>query len=136
MQERRTQDQLDSNIEIWYNWDEDEEEWRAGTRGSERIELRCNAQFGRPAPEITWTVNRNDRNSLDSEKNLFKIRSKNGDVYDPSGYIKDWVSDLTFDVNNDFMNYLSNTHGINVNPGSGSFDFDLDCNVNQVRNHS
>ena len=52
-------------------------------------------------------------------------------VYDTSGYIKDWYSELSFDVDEKFLNYLADTHGIDVNPESGEFTFDLDCNVEQ-----
>ena len=46
-------------------------------------------------------------------------------VYDTSGYIKDWYSELSFDVDEKFLNYLADTHGIDVNPESGEFSFDL-----------
>jgi len=94
------------------------------------VELRCNAQFGRPVPEITWTINRDERNELHGQ-NLFKISDTSGTAYDNSGYIKDWYSELSFDVNENFMNYLAETHSIDVNPESGEFTFDLDCNVEQ-----
>ena len=52
LQERRSEDDIPSNYEIWYNYDEMQDSWREGTSRYERVELRCNAQFGRPVPEI------------------------------------------------------------------------------------
>ena len=59
-------------------------------------------------------------------------------VYDRSGYIKDWYSELSFDGDEKFLNYLVDNHGIDVNPKSGEFTFDLDCNVEQrpIRDYS
>jgi len=133
LQEKRSEDEIPSNYEVWYNYDERRDRWRDGTSGYERVELRCNAQFGRPVPEITWTINRDERNELHGE-NLFKISDSSGSAYDNSGYIKDWYSELSFDVNENFMNYLADTHSIDVNPESGEFTFDLDCNVDQGPN--
>ena len=53
LQEKRSEDEIPSNYEVWYNYDERRDRWRDGTSGYERVELRCNAQFGRPVPEIT-----------------------------------------------------------------------------------
>ena len=55
-------------------------------------------------------------------------------TYDQSGYIKDWISELSFDVNRIFLKYLEDTHGIDTNPESGSFSFDLYCNAEQGAN--
>lgn len=133
LQEKRSEDQIPSNYEIWYNYDERRDQWRDGTSGYERVELACNAMYGRPVPEILWTINRDDRNELHSE-NTFTIRDGSGSTYDPSGYVKDWVSELSFDVNENFMNYLADTHGIDTNPETGEFTIDLDCVVEQGTN--
>ena len=53
LQEKRTEDEIPSNYEVWYNLDERRDQWRDGTSGYERVELQCNAQFGSPTPEIT-----------------------------------------------------------------------------------
>jgi len=133
LQEKRSEDEIPSTYEVWYNYDERRDRWRDGTSGYERVEMVCNAQYGRPTPEITWTINRDDRNDLSNE-NLFTIRDGFGTSHDPSGYIKDWTSELSFEINENFMNYLAETHGIDINPESGSFTFDLDCNADQGTN--
>ena len=48
---------------------------------NERVELRCNGQFGRPVPQIIWQINRNDRDELHSGS-IFKIIEFNGNTYD------------------------------------------------------
>jgi len=133
LQEKRTEDEITSNYEIWYNYDERRDEWRDGTSGYQRVELQCNARYGRPIPEILWTINRDERNELHSQ-NLFTIRDGTGNTYDTTGYIQDWVSELSFEVNEQFMNYLVDSHGIDTNPESGEFSFDLECNVEQGTN--
>ena len=131
MQEQRGEQEIQRDIEIWYNWDQDEEEWRAGTSGNEKVELRCLAQFGRPEPTITWLINRDQHNDLSGE-NIFSIREQYGATHDPNGYIRDWQSDIDFEVSTDLLNYLVNTHSINVNPENGQFSFDLTCHASQV----
>jgi len=133
LQEKRTEDEIPSNYEVWYNLDERRDQWRDGTSGYERVELQCNAQFGSPTPEITWTINRDDRNDLRSES-MFTIRDGTGATHDATGYITDWVSELSFEINDQFMEYLINTHGIDVNPESGEFSFDLECVSEQGTN--
>ena len=88
--------EISNNYEIWYNWDEREEEWRSGSSGYQKVELVCNAMYGRPTPEIKsvflilhsfsclpclnmsnsfisrWTINRDDRNELHTQ-NIFKV---------------------------------------------------------------
>jgi len=133
MQQQRGEQEIQRDIEIWYNWDQDEEEWRAGTSGNEKVELRCLAQFGRPEPTITWHINRDKNNDLSGE-NIFSIREQTGNTHDPNGYIRDWQSDIDFEVSTDFLNYLVNTHSINVNPENGQFSFDLTCHASQGDN--
>ena len=116
-------------------WDQDEEEYREGTGSMERLELRCLAQFGRPSPTITWYINRDQNNDLSGER-LFTIREQNGNSHDPNAYIRDWQSDIDFEVGTEFLNYLANSHGINVNPENGQFSFDLTCHASQVGNVS
>ena len=110
---------------------QDEEEWRSGTGSYEKLELRCLAQFGRPQPGITWYINRDQKNDLNGES-IFTVREQNGNSHDPNGYIRDWQSDIDFEVSTDLLNYLGNTHGINVNPENGQFSFDLTCHATQV----
>ena len=131
MQEQRGEQQIDRDIEVWYNWDQDEEEWRSGTGSYEKLELRCLAQFGRPQPGITWYINRDQKNDLNGES-IFTVREQNGNSHDPNGYIRDWQSDIDFEVSTELLNYLANTHGINVNPENGQFSFDLTCHATQV----
>lgn len=133
MQEQRGEQEIQRDVEIWYNWDQDEEEWRAGTGGNEKLELRCLAQFGRPTPTITWHINRDQNKDLSGE-NIFTIRDQYGNTHDPNGYIRDWQSDIDFEVGTDFLNFLANTHGINVNPENGQFSFDLTCHATQGDN--
>ena len=135
MQEQRGEQEIDRDIEVWYNWDQDEEEYREGTGSMERLELRCLAQFGRPSPTITWYINRDQNNDLSGER-LFTIREQNGNSHDPNAYIRDWQSDIDFEVGTEFLNYLANSHGINVNPENGQFSFDLTCHASQVGNVS
>eukprot|EP00092_Neocalanus_flemingeri_P039239 GFUD01042718.1.p1 GENE.GFUD01042718.1~~GFUD01042718.1.p1 ORF type:complete len:383 (+),score=84.20 GFUD01042718.1:162-1310(+) len=134
LQEKRSEIEISNTYDIWYNFDERRNEWRDGTSGFERIEIQCNARYGRPIPEITWTINRDERNELHSQNNIFTIRDGTGDTHDATGYIKDWVSEFSFEVNEEFMAYLAETHSIDVNPESGEFTFDLDCIVDQGTN--
>ena len=131
-QETRNDEDLD-DIDVWYNWDEDEEEMREGSSGYERVEVRCNAQFGRPIPTVSWEVNRDERNEITKSDNIFKISESESSSYDPTGYIKDYTSDISFTVDQNFMAYLQETHGIDVNPSSGQFTFELGCRTQQVR---
>jgi len=133
MQQQRGEQEINRDIEVWYNWDQDEEEWRSGTGANEKVELRCLAQFGRPTPTITWHINRDQNNDLSGER-IFTIREQNGNTHDPNGYIKDWQSDIDFEVSTDFLNYLFNTHSININPENGQFSFDLTCHASQGDN--
>ena len=133
MQQQRGEQEINRDIEVWYNWDQDEEEWRAGTGANEKVELRCLAQFGRPTPTITWHINRDQNNDLSGER-IFTIREQNGNTHDPNGYIKDWQSDIDFEVSTEFLDYLFNTHSININPENGQFSFDLTCHASQVSN--
>ena len=55
-------------------------------------------------------------------------------TYDQGGYIKDMVSEMRFDVNDEFLDYLYNTHGIETNPENGDFNFDLECTIEQGAN--
>ena len=52
LQEKRSEAEIPNNYEIWYNYDVRRDQWRDGTSGYERVELACNAMFGRPVPEI------------------------------------------------------------------------------------
>jgi len=133
MQQQRGEQEINRDIEVWYNWDQDEEEWRAGTGANEKVELRCLAQFGRPTPTITWHINRDQNNDLSGER-IFTIREQNGNTHDPNGYIKDWQSDIDFEVSTEFLDYLFNTHSININPENGQFSFDLTCHASQGDN--
>jgi len=119
---------------VQYNWDEDDEDWVEGwTSSYERVELTCNTT-GRPEPTIKWVINRNDRDDLSTKSDIFRISAGSGSSYDRNGYIKDFQSDIDFEVNGDLMRYLSETHGVNVNPSNAEFDFDLECLVTHGAN--
>jgi len=129
--------EITRDIDVWFNYDDNEEEWRSGTGGWESVEINCNARGGRPEPAITWMVNDDDRNAFgeevnnDDADNIFNTRDTSGATYDDEGYIQDKVSQLTFDIDRDLMAYLENNHGIDVNPSSGEFSFDLSCDADQ-----
>ena len=55
-------------------------------------------------------------------------------THDPSGLVFDWVSELSWEVNREFLDYLDQNHNIDVNPSSGEFTFDLECNADQGNN--
>jgi len=130
LQEKRTEEDVSGTFEAWYNWDSNREDWRSGESGYQTIEWSCLAKYGSPAPTFVWTINGDDRNELHNE-NLFNIRDNSDITYDQGGYIKDMVSEMRFDVNDEFMDYLYNTHGIDPNPENGEINFDLECNVEQ-----
>merc|ERR1711915_1073839 len=130
LQDEKSQEEIPSTYEVWYNYDEEGDRWRNGTSGFERVEMICKAQYGRPVPEIMWTIDQDDKNHLHNT-NLFIVQEGFGTTYDQSGFIQDWISELSFDVNAMFLKYLADTHGIDTNPESGSFSFDLYCNAEQ-----
>lgn len=128
--EKRTEEEIPSESEIWYNYDEEAGDWIPGTNGWQRVDLECNAQYGRPVPNILWTINRDLHHELHSE-NIFKVHDGYGTIHDYWEYIRDWVSELSFDVDTQFLDYLALNHGIDTNPESGEIIFDLDCHVDQ-----
>ncbi|XP_023330333.1 uncharacterized protein LOC111702790 isoform X2 [Eurytemora carolleeae] len=126
------------NVDAWFNYDDNEEEWRAGSIGGwEQVELNCNARGGRPEPKIRWYINNDDRNAFGGESGssdadkVFSVRESYGTTYDDEGYIRDKISQLIFDVDRDLLNYLWEKNQINSNPTTGQFTFDLVCEVNQ-----
>jgi hypothetical protein len=40
------------DMEVWYNYDDNKETWRAGSGGWQNVKLTCNARGGRPEPNI------------------------------------------------------------------------------------
>ena len=52
-------------------------------------------------------------------------------TYDPEGYIRDKSSELDFTINQEFMSYIGNNYGIDVNPEGEQFSFDLTCIVSR-----
>ena len=50
-------------------------------------------------------------------------------THDTEGYIRDKASELDFNVDQDFLLYLKNSHGIDINPEEGKFSFELTCMV-------
>jgi len=130
LQEKRTEEDVSGTFEAWYNWDENKEQWRDGESGAQTIEWNCLAKYGRPAPTFVWTINGDDRNELHGES-LFNIKDNSDTTYDQGGYIKDMVSTTKFDINQEFMDYLYNTHNININPENGEINFDLECTIEQ-----
>jgi len=133
----RESDITNRDLEVWYNRDEDEEEWRSGTSGYENVRINCNARGGRPEPTIKWYINNDDRNAFGEEESnsdadrIFDTRENYGATYDDEGYIKDKMSTLSFDVSSDMLNYLSEHYQIDTNPGSEQFSFELTCEVDQ-----
>ena len=53
-------------------------------------------------------------------------------THDSMGLVYDWVSELKFTVDKNLLDYLRDTHHIDVNPQNGEFTFDLECNAEQV----
>lgn len=129
--------EIKRDMEVWFNYDDNKEAWRAGSAGWQNVKLTCNARGGRPEPTIRWLINNDDRNSFgDLENNpdadrVFDVRDSLGSTYDVEGYIRDKLSRLTFDVNREFLNYLWSKHQMDTNPSSGAFSFDLTCEVQQ-----
>ena len=54
-------------------------------------------------------------------------------THDSMGLVYDWVSELKFTVDKNLLDYLRDTHHIDVNPQNGEFTFDLECNINVKR---
>ena len=52
LQEKTSKDEIPSTYEVWYNYDESRDRWRDGTSEYEWVKMVCNAQYGRPTPEI------------------------------------------------------------------------------------
>lgn len=124
------------NLEVWYNYDENENEYRSGSNGYENIRLNCNGRGGRPEPTITWMINNNDRlafgEDLSGEADrIFNPKEQFTHTYDPEGYIRDKSSELDFTINQEFMSYIGNNYGIDVNPEGEQFSFELTCIVDQ-----
>jgi len=128
--EKKSEEEVPSEYEVWYNYDEEDDDWIPGTNGWQKVQLECNAQYGRPVPNIFWTINRDLHHELHSD-NIFHVHDGYGITHDSAGYIRDWVSELSFDVNTQFLEYLALNHGIDTNPESGEISFDLDCLVDQ-----
>jgi len=130
-------EEVSRGIDVWFNYDDNEEDWRSGTGQYEIVRLNCNARGGRPEPIITWLINNEDRHAFgeditNSEANsVFTVRENPGATYDDEGYIRDKVSSLDFTVDRKFLEYIESTHGIDTNPSSGQFSFDLTCDVDQ-----
>lgn len=130
LQTKRNEEPIPSMYEVNYNYDDWRDRWMDGTGSYETHELMCVSKYGRPAPEIVWSINREE---LDNG-NIFKIMDGKGDTYDVNGLVYDWESELRFTVDGEFLDYLYNEHGIDTNPESGEFSFDLECNANQGTN--
>jgi len=129
---------INRDMEIWYNYDDNKDTWRAGSGGWQNVKMTCNAKGGRPEPTVRWLINNDDRSAFgDLENNaeadrVFDVRDSLGSTYDVEGYIRDKLSRLTFDVNREFLSYLWTKHQLDTNPTSGIFSFDLTCEVQQA----
>jgi hypothetical protein len=104
--------------EVWYNQDE-------------QVDIRCNAQSGRPTPVISWQINENEKNNL-SSSSIFNITNYyEHDNYPEHEYVWNWVSNLSFKINKEFLDYLKETQNVDINFDNGSITFNLDCKVEQ-----
>lgn len=132
LNERRDTDmEIPPTYEVNYNYDDRRDRWKDGTGNYETHEIQCNSQWGKPTPELTWSINRVD---LDPRgQDIFKItEGSKGDSHGNSGLVYDWISEIEFTVDANFLMYLHTEHGIDVNPESGEFTFDLECNADQL----
>ena len=51
--------------------------------------------------------------------------------YDNNQYVCDFESTIEFEINDELLTYLYNTHNTDTNPQSGQINFDLECYVKQ-----
>ena len=131
LQTKRDEEEIGTQYDVKYNYDEWRNKWVDGESGYERHEIECNAMYGSPTPEITWSIN---RQKITDNNNVFRVMDGKGMTHDPSGLVYDWVSELSWEVNREFLDYLDQNHNIDVNPSSGEFTFDLECNADQGNN--
>jgi len=131
LQTKRDEEEIGTQYDVKYNYDEWRDRWMDGESGYERHEIECNAMYGSPTPEITWSIN---RQKISDNNNVFRVMDGKGFTHDPSGLVFDWVSELSWEVNREFLDYLDQNHNIDVNPSSGEFTFDLECNADQGNN--
>merc|ERR1712111_141311 len=90
LNERRdTEMEIPPTYEVNYNYDDRRDRWKDGTGNYETHEIQCNSQWGKPTPELTWSINRVD---LDPRgQDIFKITEHGIDVNPESG-------EFTFDL--------------------------------------
>jgi len=125
---KRNEEDIGSRVTYNYNWNTKRDEWVDGTGSYERLELKCLSQFGRPQPRLIWMINREE---IDGESWIKDSGVSRGRCYDNNQYVCDFESTIEFEINDELLTYLYNTHNTDTNPQSGQINFDLECYVKQ-----
>ena len=75
LQTKRDEEEIGTQYDVKYNYDEWRDRWMDGESGYERHEIECNAMYGSPTPEITWSIN---RQKISDNNNVFRVMDGKG----------------------------------------------------------